>query len=179
MPMSDYMRRVRAGVGTMLLEIPAVALAIRNEEGRVLLGRHRTEGRWVLPGGAIEPLETPADSAVREAWEETALHVELGRIVGVYGGPEFRVRYSNGDEIAFVATVFEARAPGEPAPDLEELLELAWVGPEEQGGFDLARWVPRVLEDVFGGGPETAYDAPRFRPESQQTGQPVAPRSKR
>jgi 8-oxo-dGTP pyrophosphatase MutT (NUDIX family) len=165
MPMSDYMRRVRAGVGTMLLEIPAVALAIRDAEGRVLLGRHRSDGRWVLPGGAIEPLETPADSAVREAWEETGLYLELGRIVGVYGGPDFRVRYPNGDEVAFVVTVFEARAAGEPVPDLEELLELAWSGPGEEGGFDLARWVPRVLLDVFGGGPETAYEAPRSRPE--------------
>jgi len=166
MSMSEYMRRVRAGVGTMLLEIPAVALAIRDEQGRVLLGRHRSEERWVLPGGAIEPLETPADSAVREAWEETGLHVELGRIVGVYGGPEFRVRYPNGDEVAFVATVFEARAAGEPVPDLEELLELAWIGPAQVDGFELARWVPRVLVDVFGGGARAEYEAPRFRPGS-------------
>lgn len=34
---------------------------------------------WVLPGGAIEPEEVPADAALREAWEETALHVRLER----------------------------------------------------------------------------------------------------
>ena len=162
--MSDYMRRVRRAVGAMLLEIPSVALAVRDAEGRVLLGRHGAEGRWVLPGGAIEPLETPADAAAREAWEETSLAVELGRIVGVYGGPDFRVRYPNGDEVAFVVTVFEARAPGEATPDLDELSELAWVGPGEAAALDLARWVPRVLRDVFAGGTTAAYDPPGFRP---------------
>jgi 8-oxo-dGTP pyrophosphatase MutT (NUDIX family) len=162
--MSDYMRRVRAGVGAMLLEIPSVALAIRDREGRVLLGRHSAEGRWVLPGGAIEPLETPADSAVREAWEETGLHVELRGIVGVYGGPDFRVRYGNGDEVAFVATVFEAYAPGEPVPDRDELLELAWLAPGQEPPSPLARWVPRVLADVFAGRPRAAFEPPGFRP---------------
>ena len=29
---------------------------------------------WGLPGGAVEEGETPAEAAVREVWEETALH---------------------------------------------------------------------------------------------------------
>jgi hypothetical protein len=49
--MSDYMRDLRARVGTSLLEIPSVALAIRDEAGRVLLGRTVADGRWLLPGG--------------------------------------------------------------------------------------------------------------------------------
>ncbi|WP_081994756.1 NUDIX hydrolase [Deinococcus radiopugnans] len=32
-------------------------------------------GRWTLPGGGVEPGETPAEAAVREACEECGAHV--------------------------------------------------------------------------------------------------------
>ena len=47
---------------------------------------HVEGDEWTTPGGMIEPEETPADAAVREAWEETGLVVALTRIVGVFGG---------------------------------------------------------------------------------------------
>ena len=156
--MSDYMRGLRARVGTSLLEIPSVALAIRDDTGRVLLGRYVADGRWLLPGGCIEPLEHPADAALREGHEETGLHLELLRIVGVYGGPLCRVRYPNGDEIAFVATVFEARVSGgAETPDGEELGQLRWFDREVCAGLDTPAWVPPILADVFAGAAEAAF----------------------
>ena len=48
--------------------------------GRVLLVRHRNHGRWLQPGGGIEPGEDPAAAAVREIREETGVAaVPLGR----------------------------------------------------------------------------------------------------
>ena len=43
-------------------------------EGQVLLVAVEG-GRWSLPGGGIEPGETAAGAAVREAWEEVGAHV--------------------------------------------------------------------------------------------------------
>lgn len=44
--------------------------------GRVLLVRHRNHGRWLQPGGGIEPGEDPAAAAVREILEETGITAE-------------------------------------------------------------------------------------------------------
>lgn len=41
---------------------------------RTILVLHRRLGRWIQPGGHIEPFETPFEGARREALEETGLH---------------------------------------------------------------------------------------------------------
>ena len=42
------------------------------------------DGTWGLPGGYVEPNESPAETAVRETLEETALSVDVRQLVGVY-----------------------------------------------------------------------------------------------
>jgi ADP-ribose pyrophosphatase YjhB (NUDIX family) len=154
MPMSEHMQHLRAKVGTDLLLVPSVAVVVRDEQGRVLLARHGTGGIWAFPGGAVEPLETPANATVRETFEETGLVVTPTGIVGVYGGPEFVVRYENGDETAYVITVFEARrVGGAERPDGDEVLELAYFDREGVARLQAPAWMPEMLRDVFGGGP--------------------------
>ena len=46
-------------------------------EPRILLHEHVRLGRWLPPGGHIEPHELPDDAALREVLEETGLTVEL------------------------------------------------------------------------------------------------------
>jgi 8-oxo-dGTP pyrophosphatase MutT (NUDIX family) len=71
---AEYVRRLRDIVGgEELLQVPSVSIALRDADGRVLLARHSEGGVWLLPGGAIEPTEVPADAAVREMFEETGL----------------------------------------------------------------------------------------------------------
>ena len=90
MPLTGHLRELRKKVGHDLLVLPSAAVALHDEQGRVLLGLHSDRRIWVLPGGLIEPCETPGDGAVRETWEETGLIVELTGILGVYGGKELR-----------------------------------------------------------------------------------------
>ena len=93
--------------------------------GRVLLARHSEGGLWLLPGGAIEPTEIPADAAVREMFEETGLFVRLTALVGIFGGPEFVIHYGNGHRTSYVMAVFEAEHRGGTLhPDGAELLEI-------------------------------------------------------
>ncbi len=45
--------------------------------GRVLLHYHRKLGRWLPPGGHVEPNELPDDAALREVAEETGVRARL------------------------------------------------------------------------------------------------------
>lgn len=45
--------------------------------GEMLLIRRADDGLWAMPGGWVEPGESPAEAAVRETEEETGLVVSL------------------------------------------------------------------------------------------------------
>ncbi len=67
---------------------------MRDETGRVLLVRRGKEpgrGLWSLPGGRVEPGESPAEAAAREVREETGLDVVVGALLGVVTTPEVEI----------------------------------------------------------------------------------------
>ena len=66
----------------------AAYAVVRREDGAVLLTRVAPRiagaaGRWTLPGGGIDHGEDLRTAAVREVYEETGLHVEVGAVVDV------------------------------------------------------------------------------------------------
>jgi ADP-ribose pyrophosphatase YjhB (NUDIX family) len=125
-------RYLRDKVGHDLLLLASTAVLPRDDAGRLLLVRQIDTGNWATIGGSVEPDESPRDGAVREAEEEAGVTVELGNILGVFGGPEYRVIYPNGDGSAYVVTVFDATVmAGTPRPDGDETSEVGWFRPEE------------------------------------------------
>lgn len=46
------------------------------------LGMRRHAGQWALPGGRLDPGETPLDGALRELDEELALRLETDHVIG-------------------------------------------------------------------------------------------------
>jgi ADP-ribose pyrophosphatase YjhB (NUDIX family) len=132
MPIAPHIRRLREKVGHDLLVLPSVAVLPRDGEGRVLLVRISDTGQWATIGGAVDPDESPEDAALREAREEAGVTLRLTRLIGVLGGPEYRLTYPNGDQTSYVSTVFEAEVVGGvPTPDGDETLEVAWWEPIE------------------------------------------------
>ncbi len=72
--------------------VPCVGAVVLDGAGRLLLvrrGREPSRGLWSLPGGRVEPGETPEQACVREVLEETGLVVRVRRHVGRVrrGGP--------------------------------------------------------------------------------------------
>jgi len=146
MPISDYLRDLRAIVGQRLLLLPGVAAIVRDAEGRVLFLRRADDGRWGLPAGFVEPGETPAEAVAREVHEETGLIVRPVQVAGVFGGGRFRHRYANGDEVEFTVIVFDCEAlGGDLAPLDGEALELRYFARDDAPELPLA--YPRDLLD--------------------------------
>jgi ADP-ribose pyrophosphatase YjhB (NUDIX family) len=124
---APYIRRLRELVGHELLVIPSAAVLPRDDGGRVLLVRVIDTGQWAVIGGAIEPDESPEHAARREAEEEAGVTLDLGGVVAVLGGPEFRMTYPNGDQTAYVSVVFDATVTGgSPTPDGDETSDVRW-----------------------------------------------------
>jgi 8-oxo-dGTP pyrophosphatase MutT (NUDIX family) len=166
MPMSDYMRKLRAMVGTTVLEVPTVSVVAFDDAGRVLLVRHSEGGDWTTPGGMIEPFELPADAAVRETWEETGLFVELTGLIGVFGGELCASAYANGDRLSWIASVFAAKPiRGTLRPDGEETLDVRWFARNDVASLRCKPHVALFLDAAWAQDPRAHFQPATWRPE--------------
>jgi 8-oxo-dGTP pyrophosphatase MutT (NUDIX family) len=147
---SPYLRQLRESVGHELLLVPSVAVLVWDADGRLLLVREAETGRWQTVGGAIDPDESPREAATRETLEETGLSVGLDGIRDVLGGPQFRLRYRNGDLVSYVPTVFDAHVlAGTPRPDGEEVLEVAWFAERALACAPLTEFTHSLFETLL------------------------------
>jgi 8-oxo-dGTP diphosphatase len=103
--------------------VECAGAVVLDADGRLLLVRRGHEpalGKWSLPGGRIDPGESPAQAAAREVREETGLEVEVGELlqtVDLWGS--YRVH-------DFAATVIGGELqPGDDASDAR------WCTPDE------------------------------------------------
>lgn len=74
----------------------------------VLIERKNPPPGWAIPGGFVDIGESVPDAAVREALEETCLHVHLQCLLGCYSDP---ARDPRGHTVSMI---YVAQAHGEP-----------------------------------------------------------------
>jgi ADP-ribose pyrophosphatase YjhB (NUDIX family) len=147
MGIAAHIAWLRGFVGHELLLLPSVSVLPVDDGGRMLLVRHAGhQDGWGILGGAVDPGESPAEAAVREAREEIGVGIRLARLLDVLGGPDYEVTYPNGDRVAYVTAVYEARIiEGDPAPSDGELSAAAWFTRDEIPGLTLSRFSRAVL----------------------------------
>lgn len=69
------------GYATPKVDVRGLA---RDERGRVLLVRERSDGRWTLPGGWADTTDLPSEAIAREVREEAGWRVEVTRLLACW-----------------------------------------------------------------------------------------------
>jgi 8-oxo-dGTP diphosphatase len=165
MAMSAHVRRLREAMGTELLVLPSVTGIILDDRNRILLVRQTESGLWTAPGGAIDPEELPADAVVREVWEETGLHTEPQRLLGVYGGRSCLVTYANGDRTIYVMTVFECAVLGGTLRQRsDETSAAAFVAASELDSYETSAWARHILPGLYDRSRAAHFEPPTWQP---------------
>lgn len=110
--------------------------AVVDGRGRVLLIRHRVLGRWLLPGGHLDPGdETLSAAALRELREETGVDRcdvpgQLPLDIDVHAIPANPAKGEPAHWHADFRYAFRAEpGHGRITPQLEEVSDFAWLPP--------------------------------------------------
>jgi ADP-ribose pyrophosphatase YjhB (NUDIX family) len=113
-------------------------------DGQVLLTQREDFEVWCLPGGGVDPGESIAQAALREAREETGLEVALTRLVGIYFRP-------GQDRLGGHVFLFAAHpVGGQLRPQAGETIDLRFFA-EQNLPADLVPVAPRRIRDALKG----------------------------
>jgi 8-oxo-dGTP pyrophosphatase MutT (NUDIX family) len=116
----------------MRRELSAGLVLVRKMRGRwwfaALRPQGKGEGTWVLPKGLLDEGETPAETALREGFEETGVH---GRLVAKLGDVRYVYTWE-GERVFKIVSFYLARARlgriGAIPPGMEvEVAEARWL----------------------------------------------------
>lgn len=155
MSTKDYVRELRALIGTSPVNLVGAAGVVLDSRGELLLQRKRGADRWTVPGGICELGEAFEDTLRRELREETALTVERAELLGVVSGEHTFKRIGNGDEFFMYTAVYLVRGwSGTPTPDGEESEELRFfpLGALPPLAAPVTRWAADWMRDRAGMG---------------------------
>lgn len=121
----------------------AAGVLLTDDQGRVLLVHHNYGlHRWSVPGGVVEPGESPEAAAAREALEEIGVKVRLNSLHGHY-----RVHGLDRPDLDVFIYAASIESGVARIADPAEIADLRWIDP-----FDppqpLTSDARQVLEDL-------------------------------
>lgn len=89
--------------------LPAVAVAIFNEKGEILLQKRKDVNKWCIISGHVEFGETVEHAVLREIKEETDTTASIVRFIGVYSSPESQTYSYRDRTVQYITSYFEAK----------------------------------------------------------------------
>jgi 8-oxo-dGTP pyrophosphatase MutT (NUDIX family) len=134
---------------TAMLRIGASAIIWDETGEKVLLTRRTDNGRWCIPGGAMDPGESAAEACVREVYEETGLRARVTRLVGIYSSPDRIVVYADGNRVQVIALSFEAEVIGGTLGLSNETTDSGYFSITEMRNMDVMEPHVERIEDAL------------------------------
>jgi 8-oxo-dGTP diphosphatase len=121
-----------------MIKLATTAVILHRENpSQFLIGRRQRDSRWELPGGKIDPGETPEQTVVREVGEELGIEVVLN----------YRIAELNGTyrEIPMQVFGFETVwTKGEVQPLVHTGLK--WIVADELSKYDIVEEDQEILK---------------------------------
>ena len=117
-----------------------------NEQGEILMVTPSYKPYLDIPGGYVEPGESPSQAAVREVKEELGIDIELGRLLVVDWWTE-GIEQNEGAKVLFV---FDGGIlpPGEVSSIVVDGVEIVDFGYFTVGALE-RRSVPRLVNRLY------------------------------
>ena len=139
---------------------PGAAAVIRDGD-RILLTRRADNGDWCLPSGGVDPGERPAETAIRETFEETGLTICITRLLGVFCDPDLVVDYPDGNRAQIYSTCFEGVVT-DGVPGLsDEVTDIGWFTAAEAADLPLLATQRPIIQAAYSGLDQAFFDQPR------------------
>lgn len=137
--------RLDADLGYATPKVDVRAL-VRDADGRVLLVRERSDGRWTLPGGWADTTDLPSEAIAREVREEAGWRVRVTRLLACWD----RVLQDGAEPLPHrVYKLFFACTPlAATAGDSRETDASGWFSSQELPPLSLGRVTPQQIADL-------------------------------
>ena len=130
--------------------LPAVAAAVFNESGEVLLQKRADVNQWCILSGHVEFGETVEQAVLREVKEETNVEGRISRFIGIYSSPHSQTYHYQDRSVQYITSYFEVQLQQEPDPAFsnQETKELRFFAVNDLPA-DLAQISEHWLSDVL------------------------------
>lgn len=132
-----------AGYATPSIDIRGAVI----RDGRILLVRERSDGKWAMPGGFADIGSSPAENIEREVWEEAGLRVRAKQLYAL----RHKARHPYpADARDFYKLFFLCDEVGSEEPSAGvETSEVAFFGPDELPDLSLTRNLSSDIDAAF------------------------------
>jgi 8-oxo-dGTP diphosphatase len=130
---------------------PAVAVAVFDVSGRILLVKRRDSGYWAMPGGTMELTDSLEGCARREVREEAGIDIAITGMIGTYTDPATIIAYSDGEVRREFSILLAASASpsDEHLSHDDESTDAQWVDLDDLARFPMVAAQARRVQDVL------------------------------
>ncbi len=116
-------------------------------DGRILLVKECSDGKWALPGGWADVGESPSESVEREVWEESGFTVKTERLAAIYDRSKHPHKPLMHYHVYKLFFIFEITG-GEPTTS-SETEEAAFFGEDDLPELSITKILPEQIAKMF------------------------------